>query len=144
VTRDADVVPASERAQYAALFDPVTRLPGWALLVDRVNVALLRSQRLNRQVAVLVLRDIKASAGTSLALGDLAAKLHAALRPDDTIAQIGDRTLVAVCNDLSDDEQARRIAGRLLETSDVVCHLRITLSGRDHDAEVVLARALSR
>ena len=54
------VIPNDERVQYDALFDPITGLPQWALLVDRTEVALARALRVSCKVAVCVLDDVQA------------------------------------------------------------------------------------
>ncbi len=144
MTQDAGVIPAFERMQYEALFHPVTRLPGWALLLDRVDVALLRANRVNRQIAVVILSDIKDAAGRALSVVDVADELRSKLRTDDTVAQVGDRTFVVVCNEIGDDDEARVIAQRLMEDLGVVCTLSIALSGGHRDRETVLTCALEQ
>ena len=64
------------------------------------------------------------------------------LRPDDTLARIGDRRFAVVCNDIREDEDAALVAGRLIWGLGLVCGLGIAL-GNDHDPpELVIARAL--
>ena len=68
--------------------------------------------------------------------------LQERLRPDDTLARIGDRRFAVVCNDIRADEDAAHIARRLVYTAGLVCGLGIAL-GNDHDPpEVVIGRAL--
>jgi len=43
-------------------------------------------------------------------------RLRSSLRVDDTIARVGTREFVVVCNDLSSGEDVPRIVERLLET----------------------------
>ncbi len=129
--------------QYESLRDPPTRLPLSALLIDRVAVAVARAQRANRCVAVLVLSNIRScTPSITVDLRDLAHMLQHRLRPDDTVAAVGNAALVVVCDAVGTDEEARRIARRVMEDTGVVCRIGITLSGAAVDPELVVARAL--
>ena len=55
---------------------------------------------------------------------------------------MGDSALVVVCDAIETDEEARRIARRLMESTGIVCRIGITLSGAQVDPELVVARAL--
>ncbi len=136
-------IPELDRQQYEALFEPGTRMPRRALLLDRIAIALLRARRCNLLVAVLVFSDIQSRAGTcALDLERVARVLQSELRPDDTVARAGDSALVLVCNTIKADEDARLIAHRLLETAGIACRVEITFSGEQQDAEMFLTRAL--
>jgi GGDEF domain-containing protein len=129
--------------QYEALRDPPTRLPLSALLIDRVAVAIARARRVNRCVAVLVLSNIRScTPSLRLDLRSLAQTLQHRLRPDDTVARVGDSALVVVCDAIETDEEARRIARRMMEDTGIVCRIGITLSGAQLDPDLVVARAL--
>ena len=114
---DARPLPSDlEARQYEALRDPPTRLPLSALLIDRVAVAIARAQRANRCVAVLVLSNIRScTPSITVDLRGLAQTLQHRLRPDDTVARVGDSALVVVCDAIGTDEEARRIARRVME-----------------------------
>ena len=94
-----------------ALYDPVTGLPGPALLVDRVVVALARARRLRRRVGIYVLCDACAPSDDDAARR-VARLLRSEVRPDDTVARITDRTFVVACNDLQYETDVQRIAAR--------------------------------
>jgi GGDEF domain-containing protein len=137
------LIPEFDRRQYEALFEPGTRLPKRALLIDRVGVAISRARRINRFVAVMVLSNIRScTAASAVDMQATAQLLQCRLRPDDTVARIGDSVLVAVCNAINSDEDARLVARRMMEDTGIVCRIGITLSGEQHNPEVVLARAL--
>ena len=55
---------------------------------------------------------------------------------------MGDSALVVVCDAIGTDEEARRIARRMTESTGIVCRIGITLSGAQVDPELVVARAL--
>lgn len=136
-------IPEFDRRQYEALFDPGTRLPKRALLIDRVGVAILRARRINRFVAVLVLSNIRScTASGEIDIQAVAQMLQSRLRPDDTVARVGDSALVAVCNAIDSDDDARMIAQRMMENTGIVCRIGITFSGAQQNPEIVLARAL--
>jgi len=136
--------PELEARQYQALRDPPTSLPLSALLIDRVAVAIARAERANRCVAVLVLSNIRScTSSNTVDLRSLAQTLQRRLRPDDTVARVGDAALVLVCDAIGSDEEARRIARRVMESTGIVCRIGITLSRAQVDPEVVVARALT-
>jgi GGDEF domain-containing protein len=135
------VVPASAREQYASLFDPLTQLPGWALLLDRTRIALARATRHGPLVAVIVLDDVRSTKTTAdfTALGNL---LTQGLRADDTVARISGRTFVMVLNDIRDRSVVTRIAQRLVYDAAITCRLGIAFDDASDDAEQLLGRAL--
>jgi GGDEF domain-containing protein len=136
-------LPDFDRRQGEGLRDPVTALPLTALLLDRVAVAIVRAQRANRRIAVLVLSNIRScTAINTVDLRSLAQVLQRRLRPEDTVALVGDSALVVVCDAIVSDEEARRIARRMTEDTGIVCRIGITLSGAQRDPELVVARAL--
>jgi GGDEF domain-containing protein len=137
------LIPEFDRRQYEALFDPGTRLPKRALLIDRVGVAILRARRINRFVAVIVLSNIRSCTATpAIDMRAVAQMLQFRLRPDDTIARVGDLALVAVCNSVDTEDNARLLAQRMTEDTGIVCRIGVTLSGKQQDPETLLARAL--
>jgi GGDEF domain-containing protein len=130
-----------ERARYETLLDSLTGLPRWGLLIDRTAVALARAQRTGTAVAVFVLDEPRFPDQPYDVLVVTKALLGR-LRPDDTLARIGDRRFAVVCNDIREDEDAALVAGRLIWGLGLVCGLGIAL-GNDHDPpELVIARAL--
>ena len=130
-----------ERARYTGLLDSLTGLPRWGLLIDRTGVALARAQRAGRTVAVFVLDDPHFPDRPYDILA-VAKTLHGRIRPDDTLARIGDRRFAVVCNEIHADEDAALVARRLVYGSGLVSGLGVAL-GNDHDPpELVIARAL--
>ncbi len=72
----------------------------------------------------------------------VAKTLQNRLRPDDTLARIGDRRFAVVCNEMQADEDAALVARRLVYGSGLVSGLGVAL-GNDHDPpELVIGRAL--
>ena len=132
-----------DRRRGEALRDPPTALPLTALLIDRVAVAISRARRANHCIAVLVLSNIRScTASSTVDLQGLAQALQSRLRADDTVALAGDSALVVVCDAVNGDEEARRIARRMMEGTGIVCRIGISFSGAQLDPELVVARAL--
>jgi GGDEF domain-containing protein len=130
-----------ERARYETLLDSLTGLPRWGLLIDRTAVAIARAQRNGNTMAVFVLDDphFPDRPFDVLAVAKL---LQSRVRPDDTLARIGDRRFAVVCNEIQADEDAALVARRLVYGSGLVSGLGVAL-GNDHDPpEQVIARAL--
>jgi GGDEF domain-containing protein len=135
--------PRGALSEYENLFDPMTHLPGRALLVDRIDVALARATRRGPFVAVVVLDEVRNSYEPSADFGAFVAHLRAGLRADDTIARIAGRTFVIVLNDISDQDAATRVVQRLLQSSGLMCNVGITFAAPPCDPQDLLGRALA-
>jgi GGDEF domain-containing protein len=131
-----------ERARYESLLDTLTGLPRWGLLIDRTSVAIARAQRSGTEVAVFVL-DQPHFPDRAYDLLAVVQALQDRLRPDDTLAIIGERRFAVVCNDIRADEDAAHVARRLVYDSGLVCSgLGVALGAKQERPEQVIARAL--
>jgi GGDEF domain-containing protein len=139
---DEVAMPPQVRAQYASMFDPLTGLPAWVLLLDHTRVALARAARAQRYVAVLVIHNVAWPAGRSEDLQALARHFLACVRPDDTVARVADRTFVVICTNIRDNGEVARIAQRLVQGAGIECALGKVLATFEADPEATLARAL--
>jgi GGDEF domain-containing protein len=144
VSRLLGIDVAHERALHQTLFDPLTGLPKWALLIDRTDVALARSLRTNGDVAVFALDSPRPIHGEPLDVVTLAYNLRAKLRPDDTVARIGPSTFVVVCSEIAEGSDAVLIAQRLVAVLGVTCRLGVALGGAGDVPEDLLVRALEQ
>jgi GGDEF domain-containing protein len=140
--REALETPALAREQYASLFDPLTQLPGWVLLLDRTRVALARAARRGPLVAVIVLEDVRRTSETSPDFTTFVGLVQHRVRPDDTVARIASRTFVVVLNDIDDRSTVSRIAQRILHGSGVSCRLGIGFGHPPDDAATLIGRAI--
>jgi diguanylate cyclase (GGDEF)-like protein len=112
------------RLAHQATHDPLTGVGNRAALVDRLTLALARSKRSGRAVAVLFcdLDGFKAindryghDRGDRLLI-EVAARIGRAVRPSDTVCRTGGDEFVIVCEDLGDQDQAHTIAERVRST----------------------------
>jgi diguanylate cyclase (GGDEF)-like protein/PAS domain S-box-containing protein len=116
-----DRVRTEEETRRRGLHDPLTGLPNRTLVLDRIAHALARADRGEGSVAVLFLDvdnfkvvndSLGHRAGDNL-LRQLAARLSDAVRPADTVGRFGGDEFVVLCEDVTDEPMALRIAGRL-------------------------------
>jgi GGDEF domain-containing protein len=131
-----------ERARYEHLLDDVTRLPKWALLIDRLTIAIARTKRTGNQVALLVIDDPHIGHSTR-DLPAVVSTLRERIRADDTLARIGMRRFAVVCNEIRANEDAARVARRLIYDSGLVCRLGVALGGIHESPESLIGRALA-
>ena len=110
-----------ERLAYAAIHDPLTSLPNRVLFMDRLEVALSRSARHARRVAVIFLdldrfklvNDSMGHAAGDRLLEAVADRLRATVRPSDTVARFGGDEFIVLCDDVAEESVALGLADRL-------------------------------
>lgn len=111
--------------EHIAHFDGLTNLPNRVLLADRLQQAMVQSQRHSHSLAVayLDLDGFKAVNDThGHAVGDelliaLAQRMKSALREGDTLARIGGDEFIAVLVDLEHPEDSKPVLSRLLKAT---------------------------
>ena len=115
---------AEEELAHQALHDHLTGLPNRALLLDRLQQALGRSERSGAPVAVVFLdldRFKHVNDGLGHDVGDellvaVAERLRAGLRPADTVARFGGDEFVLVCEDVADERAVTAVSESVLDT----------------------------
>jgi diguanylate cyclase len=108
-------------AQRLALRDPLTGLPNRALLEDRIEQALARSQRLGESFALLVVdldgfkgvNDIRGHEAGNAVLCAIARRLESVVRRMDTVARVGGDEFVVLSLATGEDDEAAALVGRL-------------------------------
>ncbi len=126
---------AHEEIEHLSLHDPLTGLPGLAVLVDRLDEA-IRRRRPERMLIAVVCIEIDQMVqinGTFGHLGgdrvivDLGGRLRRAVRPVDTLARYGGARFMVLCEGLSSEAQLLAEAQRLIDA------LRGSVRIGDHD-----------
>ena len=113
---------AEEALTEQALRDAVTGLPNRRALNERLGAALQRLRRHPGMVAVLFcdldhFKDVNDTQGHEAGdrlLVEVAARMQAALRPEDTVARLGGDEFVAMGEGIADADAAVQLATRLL------------------------------
>jgi diguanylate cyclase (GGDEF)-like protein/PAS domain S-box-containing protein len=152
---------AEEQIQHLARHDALTGLPNRVLLGDRLQQAVLRAMRDHTQVGVLLVdldhfKRINDTLGHSVGdrlLREVAARLQECVRECDTISRQGGDEFAILLPDLVANDEAARIAQRILEAMvepirlenhelHVSCSVGISLCPRDgRNAETLLKNA---
>ncbi len=109
------------RIRDLAYYDPLTGLPNRRLLEDRLQVELAHAARLRCRLAVMFVdldrfKRINDSLGHQVGdklLVEIAQRLRATLREDDTVARMGGDEFLVVLNNLSGPDEAATMARRL-------------------------------
>jgi diguanylate cyclase (GGDEF)-like protein/PAS domain S-box-containing protein len=123
-TRDVTVSKEAELAlAHQALHDPVTGLANRYLLMDRLDQALLRLERVRGRVMLTFIdldhfKSVNDGYGHDVGdevLVELAQRLSALTRREDTVARLGGDEFVVLCEHVTRDEDVRAIAAILVE-----------------------------
>lgn len=113
---------AQEQLSYLAHHDVLTGLPNRALLDERLDHELQRARRLGHGVALMfidldgfkTINDSLGHAAGDRLLQEVGRRLRASIRDTDTAARLGGDEFVVVMTDLSQPEDASRLAEKLL------------------------------
>jgi PAS domain S-box-containing protein len=112
VMRDiSNAKEAAQKIQDLAFYDPLTRLPNRRLLLNRLGIEITSGVRRNQKRALLLvdLDNFKALNDTlgqeigDLLLQEVARRLAACIRQEDTVARLGSDEFVLMLEDLSGD-----------------------------------------
>ncbi len=116
-----DLQDSSDRSRQGSLHDSLTGLPNRVLLLERLVHARQRSRRTNGATGVYFIdldlfKAVNDTHGHDI--GDdlliaVARRLTGMLRPADTLARLSGDEYVALCEDLTDPDQAAAIAARM-------------------------------
>jgi|TARA_R110002033_G_scaffold171207_1_gene218269 diguanylate cyclase (GGDEF)-like protein/PAS domain S-box-containing protein len=114
----------NEKLKYAANYDQLTHLPNRNLLADRMQQALIKAQRYNKNIAIAFLdldgfKEVNDAYGHDI--GDeflcfVANRFKTVIREHDTLARFGGDEFVLILDDLDSHQQARDILQRILSS----------------------------
>ena len=136
-----------ERLEYQAFHDSLTDLPNRALFTDRLRHVLAGARRQGGRVAVLFL-DLDNFKATNDSLGhemgdklllSVAERLKKCLRPGDTVARFSGDEFTLLLENVTNVEEAERVAERILEE----LRYPISLNGQEVFATASIGIALS-
>jgi diguanylate cyclase (GGDEF)-like protein len=114
---------AYHETRYQALHDPLTDLPNRTLFLDRLQHALDRMGR-ERGLCAVLFTDLDQFKVVNDSLGhevgddlliEVSRRLHACLRPGDTVARFGGDEFTVLLEDIRDPSDAVRVAERIAE-----------------------------
>ncbi len=155
-------VASTTRLIHEATHDPLTGLPNRNLLLDRLHRAIARSARAGSVVAVLFIdldrfKRINDSLGHhcgDLVLQDVARRLLAAVRAEDTVSRWGGDEFIVLLDGVADRHSVATIAGKILDLLDreidsvgvrglfLACSIGISIGPDDSkDADTLLSMA---
>ena len=114
---------AASRIQFLAHYDPLTRLPNRTLLQDRLHQGIAHAAREGTRLAVLFLdldrfKTINDSLGHLVGdrlLQEVADRLKACVREDDTVARRGGDEFIVMLPHIDAAEQAAHVAEKILD-----------------------------
>lgn len=117
----------AERVREQSLQDPLTGLANRVLLRDRTQYEIARARRTGRRIALAFIdldsfkpiNDMHGHAVGDGVLQEVAARLSARLRENDTLARVGGDEFVALLPDVEHQEAARVLCQRLIESFQV-------------------------
>lgn len=112
----------TEALEHQARIDPLTKLANRHLLTERLEQALTHARRANRVAGVLVLdldrfKTVNDSLGHSqgdVLLVEVARRLTACTRDDDTVARLGGDEFVVVLSDMAEVDDIVPVAQKIL------------------------------
>lgn len=132
---------SEERIRILAFYDPLTKLPNRRLLQDRIGQAIAASARSRLHGALLfldldrfkILNDTYGHNMGDQLLLEVARRLQACVRENDTIARLGGDEFVMILNDLDKyatkaDAQAKKLAEMIGEALAKPYHLLVPFS----------------
>jgi diguanylate cyclase (GGDEF)-like protein/PAS domain S-box-containing protein len=113
-----------EKLSFLATHDDLTGLPNRTLFMDRLRLALARSARSNKKLAVLFLdldkfKDVNDTLGHSIGdelIKKVAEQLCLCLRKSDTISRMGGDEFMLLLPEINQDQDVENVARKIINT----------------------------
>jgi diguanylate cyclase (GGDEF)-like protein/PAS domain S-box-containing protein len=113
---------AEEKIAHLAHYDYLTGLPNRALFLDNLDHSISLAKRNNYKVAVLFLdldgfkkvNDTLGHDAGDLLLKEVSKRLKDTIRASDTVARVGGDEFIFVLNEIGEDDNAVRMAGKVI------------------------------
>jgi diguanylate cyclase (GGDEF)-like protein/PAS domain S-box-containing protein len=120
----SSIKQSQARLDYLAYHDPLTALPNRLLLNDRIEHALQRAAREERQVGVLFLdldhfKTINDSLGHPVGdrlLKQVARRIKGLVREEDTVSRLGGDEFIILLEDVDDTRTLGKLAQKIIES----------------------------
>lgn len=122
---------SEERIRHLAEHDSLTGLPNRSLLQDRLRQAMARAEREHARLALLfvdldrfkLVNDSLGHAVGDALLQEVAHRLQSTVRASDTVSRQGGDEFLILLADIEQNEDAGRVAQKMLEVLSEPCHL---------------------
>lgn len=124
ISRDiTERASAEEESRHDAHHDPLTRLPNRRLFLDRLDQAFKHARRRNQPLALLYIdldgfKEINDSLGHGVGdrlLVDVAGRLTASLREDDSVARLGGDEFTVILSGATQRQDIEHVAESILK-----------------------------
>lgn len=114
----------AERLHRRANYDPVTHLPNRNLALERLHRAIIHARRHRHSLALLFIdvdnfkqiNDTLGHLAGDRVLTQIAARLRASVREQDTVARLGGDEFAVILPGIGDAENATTVAGKILQS----------------------------
>ena len=109
---------------YQANYDSLTGLPNRNLFLDRINVAIKKAQRENKQLALLMIdldrfkwiNDTLGHKAGDILLQETAKRLKNSVRQSDTVARLGGDEFIIIASELQHQSDVEMIANKIFSS----------------------------
>ncbi len=136
---------SQEQLDFIAHHDPLTNLPNRLLFNDRLDHALQRAERENKQIALLFLdldrfKNINDSLGHPVGdavLLNVAERLTNLVRKEDTVARLGGDEFILLVESVTDAQDVAQLAQKIIQTFNRPFHI------KGHELHITVSAGIS-